>query len=204
MVYLDDGCLGGRGESVISRILKKVLVISDLELNPSKYEVHFVANVKLWTYWMFSYRALTWYQTVNWFSSELFWLSLSLTKFTYSLRCCPLCKFTDDLKTLDTQIRDVLEDILNIRLDENGIQQCFLPIDNGGLGNRLASDFASDLCCLYWGCLIIMYYSNIPILYSHQPTSQFKFVSLWYCCFEQKFILVCWTQNTSSDSFYHV
>lgn len=48
----------------------------------------------------------------------------------------------ENLASMDTGIKIVLEQILNLHLHGNSLSQCFLPIKFGGLGIRLLSDIA--------------------------------------------------------------
>jgi hypothetical protein len=65
----------------------------------------------------------------------------SLPKLQYILRCAP-CFDSQVLQNYDDTIRDTLQSILNIALTENVWQQATLPVRNGGIGVRLATQVA--------------------------------------------------------------
>lgn len=67
---------------------------------------------------------------------------LWIPKLTFLLRCCPLFKSINKIKSMDKKIKTTLENILNIELKGIGEKQCFLPINFGGIGIRLISDLA--------------------------------------------------------------
>lgn len=68
---------------------------------------------------------------------------LWIPRFTYLLRCCPIFKFDNFLETMDNEIVNALEDLMNLQLNEFSHLQCFLPIKHGGLGIRLMKDIAT-------------------------------------------------------------
>jgi len=65
----------------------------------------------------------------------------SLPKLQYILRCAP-CYNSDVLMKYDSLIRDTLQSILNITLSDTSWLQATLPIRNGGIGIRLATQVA--------------------------------------------------------------
>ena len=65
----------------------------------------------------------------------------SLPKLQYILRCSP-CYNSQVLHTYDNLIRDTLQSILNVTLTESIWQQATLPVRNGGIGVRLATQVA--------------------------------------------------------------
>ncbi len=62
----------------------------------------------------------------------------SLPKLLYILRCAP-CYQSQILVQYDETIRDALKSILNIELRESSWNQATLPVKNGGIGIRLAT-----------------------------------------------------------------
>lgn len=68
-------------------------------------------------------------------------LSLFVPRITYLLRCVE-DPDPDQLQDCDRLLKDTLECILNIRLDDNLLAKATLPIRLGGLGVRLASELA--------------------------------------------------------------
>ena len=66
----------------------------------------------------------------------------SIPKLTYFLRTAPCFLKKDILKKYDSIIKEALENILNVKLDERAWEQCTLPIKLGGLGIKLASEVA--------------------------------------------------------------
>jgi hypothetical protein len=65
----------------------------------------------------------------------------SLPKLQYILRCAP-CYNSPVLHEYDNLIRDTLQIILNVTLMESTWQQATLPVRNGGIGVRLATQLA--------------------------------------------------------------
>jgi hypothetical protein len=65
----------------------------------------------------------------------------SLPKLQYILRCAP-CYKSAVLKEYDNVIRDTLQCILNITLSDTAWHQATLPVRNGGIGIRLATQVA--------------------------------------------------------------
>ena len=65
----------------------------------------------------------------------------SLPKLQYILRCAP-CYSSQVLLNYDNVIRDTLQSILNVSLTESIWQQATLPVRNGGIGVRLATQVA--------------------------------------------------------------
>jgi hypothetical protein len=76
----------------------------------------------------------------------------SLPKLQYVLRCAP-CYQSQALQQYDSVIRDTLQHILNIALTDSVWLQATLPVRNGGIGIRLATQLAlptflsSMACC---------------------------------------------------------
>jgi hypothetical protein len=68
-------------------------------------------------------------------------ISLGAPKMIYTLRCHPSDKHPE-LEIYDTKLRQGLEKILNISLNDNQWTQASLPIKMGGLGIRRASSLA--------------------------------------------------------------
>ena len=60
----------------------------------------------------------------------------------YTLRCAPCYQQKEVLQEYDNEIRDGLEKILNVELEDKSWQQCSLPMRKGGLGTRKATDLA--------------------------------------------------------------
>ena len=65
----------------------------------------------------------------------------SLPKLQYILRCAPCYKSTV-LQRYDSSIRETLQLILNIELSDSAWNQATLPVKNGGIGIRLATQVA--------------------------------------------------------------
>ena len=65
----------------------------------------------------------------------------ALPKLMYFLRSAP-CFKSDMLKSYDERLRKCLETILNVELDGDAWTQCSLPVSQGGLGVRKATDLA--------------------------------------------------------------
>jgi len=65
----------------------------------------------------------------------------SLPKLQYILRCAP-CHNSQVLHNYDDVIRDTLQSILNVTLTESIWQQATLPVRNGGIAIRLATQVA--------------------------------------------------------------
>lgn len=63
-------------------------------------------------------------------------------KFIYFIRSSPIWKFTTLLNNLNIDLKQILEQILNIKLDSNSFDQLSLPIRHGGLGIRKISSLA--------------------------------------------------------------
>ena len=66
----------------------------------------------------------------------------SMPKLTYHLRTSPCFLKKETLNKYDSIIKESLQDILNVKLDEKGWDQSSLPIKFGGLGIKLASEVA--------------------------------------------------------------
>ena len=66
----------------------------------------------------------------------------AMPKLTYFLRTAPCFTKTNTLEKFDGIVKEALVDILNISLPQNAYSQATLPIANGGLGLRLATDIA--------------------------------------------------------------
>ena len=66
----------------------------------------------------------------------------SIPKLMYFLRCAPCFKHQGTLHKYDEKLRECLQKILNIQLEDGTWEQCSLPVANGGLGIRRASDLA--------------------------------------------------------------
>ena len=66
----------------------------------------------------------------------------AIPKLTYCLRSAPTFKSMATLKLYDQEMKECLEEILNIRLDEQARDQCSLPVKQGGFGIQMASDIA--------------------------------------------------------------
>ena len=65
-----------------------------------------------------------------------------MPKLTYFLRTSPFFKMPETLGLYNNQLRNSLETILNIKLDDLAWQQSSLPVAFGGLGIRWATDIA--------------------------------------------------------------
>ena len=66
----------------------------------------------------------------------------SLPKLLFILRCAPCYQRQFLLHEYDTTIRTALQSILNVQLSDAAWYQAILPVSNGGLGIRAASDIA--------------------------------------------------------------
>ena len=66
----------------------------------------------------------------------------SMPKLTYNLRTAPCFLKKDILNKYDTIMKESLQAILNVKLDENAWVQSTLPVKLGGLGIKLASEVA--------------------------------------------------------------
>ena len=67
----------------------------------------------------------------------------AIPKLTYSLRTAPCFTESNILSSYDLVIKEALENILNTSLSEDSSwRQCTLPVKQGGLGVRLASEVA--------------------------------------------------------------
>ena len=66
----------------------------------------------------------------------------SIPKLMYFLRCAPCFKHQGTLHKYDEKLRECLQKILNVQLEDGTWEQCSLPVANGGLGIRRASDLA--------------------------------------------------------------
>lgn len=76
--------------------------------------------------------------------SALFLLKscLSMPKLVYLLRCSPTWKANSQLEKFDNTLREALEAILNVKLDDTTWAQASLPVPRGGLGVRSARDLS--------------------------------------------------------------
>ena len=68
--------------------------------------------------------------------------AFAIPKLMYLLRTTPFFKFQELLQLYDDQLKNSLQSILNITLQENAWAQCILPVAKGGLGVRMASDLS--------------------------------------------------------------
>jgi hypothetical protein len=66
----------------------------------------------------------------------------SMPKLTYNLRTSPCFLKSEILNKYDSIIKESLQEILNVKLDEKAWDQSTLPIKLGGLGIKLASEVA--------------------------------------------------------------
>ena len=66
----------------------------------------------------------------------------AIPKLTYFLRCAPTFKNTATLQLYDQEMRNSLQKILNVELKEEAFNQSSLPVKQGGLGVRMATDIA--------------------------------------------------------------
>ena len=66
----------------------------------------------------------------------------AIPKLTYFLRSAPTFRTMATLQEYDQVIKNCLEDIINIKLDQEAWTQSSLPIKQGGLGIRKATDLA--------------------------------------------------------------
>ncbi|KAL1446882.1 hypothetical protein WDU94_010923, partial [Cyamophila willieti] len=67
---------------------------------------------------------------------------LAIPKLTYFIRTTPLWKFTNLVNDIDTKVKQGLESILNIQLNDSQWAQASLPIANGGLGIHKVKNLA--------------------------------------------------------------
>jgi hypothetical protein len=68
--------------------------------------------------------------------------SLAIPKLVYLLRCSPTWEYMDRLHDFDEVLRTSLELLLNIQLNDSAWLQTSLPVADGGLGIRHATDLA--------------------------------------------------------------
>lgn len=66
----------------------------------------------------------------------IFRCCLSMPKLTYALRTSPVWLFPANIANIDNCIKNVLEQVLNIKLEGDQWRQAALPIRHGGLGIR--------------------------------------------------------------------
>ncbi|KAI5637191.1 hypothetical protein NE865_10088 [Phthorimaea operculella] len=66
----------------------------------------------------------------------LFRACFSLPKLTYVIRTTPTWLFPEEVSVVDGAIRNTVESVINVTLDDNQWQQASLPIRYGGLGIR--------------------------------------------------------------------
>ena len=66
----------------------------------------------------------------------------AIPKLTYFLRTAPFFKYQTILELYNDSMRDILEKILNIKLEDKAWQQSSLPVALGGLGIRWATDIS--------------------------------------------------------------
>ena len=66
----------------------------------------------------------------------------SLPKLQYILRCAPCLQKPKFYQRYDNSIRETLQLILNIELSDSAWNQATLPVKNGGIGIRLATQVA--------------------------------------------------------------
>ena len=66
----------------------------------------------------------------------------AIPKLTYNLRSAPCFRHQNLLSEYDAMIRSTLESILNITLSDEAWDQATLPVANGGIGIRRATDIA--------------------------------------------------------------
>lgn len=64
----------------------------------------------------------------------------AIPKLTYFIRASPVWKFENFINTFDDLVKNTLESILNVRLDEASWTQATLPTSFGGLGIRQVKD----------------------------------------------------------------
>ena len=67
---------------------------------------------------------------------------LHVPKLMYALRASPLYQVSHELKMLDEMVKDHLELLCNVSLNETSWKQASLPVRLGGLGIRSCSDLA--------------------------------------------------------------
>ena len=68
--------------------------------------------------------------------------SLGSPKFNYTLRTSPTSRYADELREYDSVSKDILGEVLNIDVTEITWQRASLPIKEGGLGIRAATELA--------------------------------------------------------------
>ena len=66
----------------------------------------------------------------------------AIPKLMYVLRTAPTFKHPEILLEYDNKLKEVLQSILNVTLEDDAWLQSSLPVTSGGLGIRLASDLA--------------------------------------------------------------
>jgi hypothetical protein len=90
---------------------------------------------------------------------------LSMPKMTYLLRCSPMFKVSSLLGQFDLVMRNALEQITNVTLDDDAWAQASLPVSRGGLGIRSALDLSIPAflaSAFYTSSLVSSILSSIP------------------------------------------
>ncbi|KAL1448203.1 hypothetical protein WDU94_012273 [Cyamophila willieti] len=67
---------------------------------------------------------------------------LTIPKLSYLIRTAPLWKFPCLIQNIDTKIKIVLENTLNVELNDQQWTQASLPVNHGGLGIRKLQDLS--------------------------------------------------------------
>ena len=68
--------------------------------------------------------------------------SFAIPKLMYFLRTSPVFKNQEIMSLYDNKLREILQSILNVQLEEDALVQSSLPVAMGGLGVHMASDLA--------------------------------------------------------------
>ena len=67
---------------------------------------------------------------------------MAMPKLMYFLRTAPCFLRSDVLQSFDAVVKETLVNILNISFSQQSYEQATLPVANGGLGLRLATEIA--------------------------------------------------------------
>ena len=67
---------------------------------------------------------------------------LAIPKLVYLVRCCPTWTEAELLRQLDSLIRNALQSLLNLQIDNSTWAQASLPVSRGGIGIRSTHDLS--------------------------------------------------------------
>jgi len=93
--------------------------------------------------------------------------ALFAPKVNYLLRCTPAYKRPDLLHQIDDVLRNSLEEILNITMDDRTFNKITLPLEGGGLGVRSAEDLSLP-------CFAASLTSSLDLIKSIIPEAVFR------------------------------